>query len=131
MVDFVKHALFTVVIGFQLMVYGMLSSYTGDNSVQAMMVIAFLCYAPAAILAGGMIVGPLRTSKIIAIINSILLLAACVFCIAGLGVQGSALGAYSGTFTATAAIVAVLAAVMYILSLCCGGTAKVQSDSSS
>jgi len=131
MVDFVKHALFAVVIGFQLIVYGMLTSYTVDTTVQAMMIIAFLAYAPATILAGGMIVGPLRSSKIIAILNAILLLIACVFCIAGLGVQGTdnALGAYSGTFTATAAMVAVLAAVCYILSLCCGGASKVQTDS--
>ena len=133
MVDFVKHALFAVVIGYQLVIYGMLTSSPSNDSIQAMMIIAFLCYTPALILGAGMIVSSLRNSKIIAILNAILLLGAAVFCIAGLGVQGTdnVLLPYSGTFTATAMLLATLAAIMYILTLCCGsdGGSKVNAES--
>lgn len=118
--EWVKHAAIQIVLGFELCLFGTLSS-SSNSDVSPEIIIAFACFAPAVLLCGLMLSDTLKGHKIAAFITAGLLITSGVFAIIGMSVAAAdnVIEAYNGALEYTSAAMAFLGALFLFLHMCC------------
>jgi hypothetical protein len=75
MADWPKHALIAILVGYQICVFGTVTSSGGGNN-QPLIIIAFLFFSPAAVLAALVKLGDLSANAVISICTIVFLIIA-------------------------------------------------------